>query len=81
VINYRPSNVFFKYFYEREKNKIARQYFCFMEREKSLKDAPLFSLFSCYHDEYEKMTKVYSVAFSCIFEHENERRLSSRFSL
>jgi hypothetical protein len=27
VINYRPPNVFFKYFYEREKNKIARKYF------------------------------------------------------
>jgi hypothetical protein len=52
-----------------------------MEREKSLKDTPLFSLFSCYHDEYEKTRKVYSVAFSCIFERENERRLSSRFFL
>jgi hypothetical protein len=81
VINYRPSNVFFKYFYEREKNKIARQSFRFMEREKSLKDTPLFSSFSCYHNEYEKTTKVYSVTFSCIFERENERRLSSRFSL
>jgi hypothetical protein len=49
----------------------------FMECEKSLKDTPLFSLFSCYHDEYEKMKKVYSVAFSCIFERDNEQRMSS----
>ena len=55
--------------------------FIFMEHEKSLKDTPLFSLFSCYHDEYEKTRKVYSVAFSCIFERENEQRLSSRFFL
>jgi hypothetical protein len=31
--------------------------FAFMEREKSLKDTPLDSSFSCYHDEYEKTRK------------------------
>ena len=48
-----------------------------MEREKSLKDTPLGFSFSCYHDKYEKMGKVYLVAFSCIYEHEKEQRLSS----
>jgi hypothetical protein len=31
--------------------------FVFMECEKSLKDTPLGSSFSCYHDEYEKTRK------------------------
>jgi hypothetical protein len=31
--------------------------FIFMEREKRLKDTPLRSSFSCYHDEYEKTRK------------------------
>jgi hypothetical protein len=30
VINYRPSNVFIKYFYERENNKVARKYLLFL---------------------------------------------------
>jgi hypothetical protein len=29
VINYRPLNAFFRYFNEREENKIAQQSFCF----------------------------------------------------
>jgi len=52
-----------------------------MEHKKFLKDTLLFLLFSCYHDQYKKMTKVYLVAFSCIFECKNEWRLSSRFLL
>jgi hypothetical protein len=52
-----------------------------MEREKSLKDTPLFLLFLCYHDEYEKTKKLYLVSFSCFFEHDNKLRLSSKFFL
>jgi hypothetical protein len=81
VINYRSSNVFFKYFTSVKITRLLGNIFVFMESEKSLKDTPLFSLFFCYHDKYEKTTKVYLVAFSCIFEHENERILSSRFFL
>ena len=32
--------------------------FVFKEREKRLKDTPLGSLFSCYHEEYENMRKI-----------------------
>jgi hypothetical protein len=50
--------------------------FMFRESEKSLKKTPRGSFF-VYPCESEKVIKVYSVTFSCFFEHEKEQRLSS----
>jgi hypothetical protein len=48
----------------------------FRESEKSLKETPGCSFFM-YPYRSEKEIKVYPDAFSCIFEHEKEQRLSS----
>jgi hypothetical protein len=50
--------------------------FMFRESEKSLKTTPGGSFFM-YPYRYEKEIKVYLDAFSCIYEHEKEQRLSS----
>jgi hypothetical protein len=50
--------------------------FMFRESEKSLKETPGGSFF-VYPCESEKVIKVYSVTFSCFYEHEKEQRLSS----
>jgi hypothetical protein len=50
--------------------------FMFRESEKSLKTTPRGSFF-VYPCEPEKEIKGCSVAFSCIYEHEKEQRLSS----
>jgi hypothetical protein len=50
--------------------------FMFRESEKSLKETPRGSFFM-YPYRFEKEIKVYPVAFSCIYEHEKEQRLSS----
>ena len=53
--------------------------FTFRESEKGLKRTPrgfLFRVF-VYPYEFEKEIKVYPDAFSCIYEHEKEQRLSS----
>jgi hypothetical protein len=50
--------------------------FMFREFEKSSKTTPRGSFF-VYPCESEKVIKVYSVTFSCFFEHEKEQRLSS----
>jgi hypothetical protein len=51
-------------------------FFMFRESEKSLKETPGGSFF-VYPYRSEKEIKVYSDAFSCIFEHEKEQRLHS----
>jgi hypothetical protein len=48
----------------------------FREFEKSLKETPGGSFF-VYPYRSEKEIKVYLDAFSCIYEHEKEQRLSS----
>jgi hypothetical protein len=48
----------------------------FRESEKSLKKTPGSSFF-VYPCESKKEIKVYLDAFSCIYEHEKEQRLSS----
>jgi hypothetical protein len=48
----------------------------FRESEKSLKTTPGGSFF-VYPYRSEKEIKVYLDAFSCIYEHEKEQRLSS----
>jgi hypothetical protein len=48
----------------------------FRESEKSLKETPGGSFF-VYPYRSEKEIKVYSDAFSCIYEHKKEQRLSS----
>jgi hypothetical protein len=48
----------------------------FRESEKSSKMTPGGSFF-VYPCRSEKEIKVYPVAFSCIYEHEKEQRLSS----
>ena len=50
--------------------------FMFRESEKSLKTNSGGSFF-VYPCESKKEIKVYSVAFSCIYEHEKEQRLRS----
>jgi hypothetical protein len=50
--------------------------FMFRESEKSLKMTPRGSFF-VYPCEPEKEIKGLPVAFSCIYEHEKEKRLSS----
>jgi hypothetical protein len=50
--------------------------FMFRESEKSSKTTPRGSFF-VYPCESKKEIKVYPVAFSCIYEHEKEQRLSS----
>jgi hypothetical protein len=50
--------------------------FMFRESEKSLKETPGDSFF-VYPYRSEKEIKVYPDAFSCIYEHEKEQRLSS----
>jgi hypothetical protein len=50
--------------------------FMFRESEKSSKVTPRGSFF-VYPCGSEKEIKVYPVAFSCIYEHEKEQRLSS----
>jgi hypothetical protein len=50
--------------------------FMFRESEKSLKETSGRS-FSMYPYRSEKEIKVYPDAFSCIYEHEKEQRLSS----
>jgi hypothetical protein len=50
--------------------------FMFRESEKSLKRLQGVP-FSYILYESEKVIKVYSVTFSCFFEHEKEQRLSS----
>jgi hypothetical protein len=50
--------------------------FMFREFEKSLKET-LGGSFFVYPYRYEKEIKVYPDAFSCIYEHEKEQRLSS----
>jgi hypothetical protein len=50
--------------------------FMFRESEKSLKETPGGSFF-VYPYRSEKEIKVYPDAFSCIYEHEKEQRLSS----
>jgi hypothetical protein len=50
--------------------------FMFRESEKSSKKTPRGSFF-VYPCRSEKEIKVYPVAFSCIYEHEKEQRLSS----
>jgi hypothetical protein len=50
--------------------------FMFREFEKSLKETPRGSFF-VYPYRSEKEIKVYPDAFSCIYEHEKEQRLSS----
>jgi hypothetical protein len=45
--------------------------FMFRESEKSLKETPRGSFF-VYPYRSEKEIKVYSYAFSCIYEHEKE---------
>ena len=62
--------------------KIARSLndlFMFRESEKSLKRTPGGVPFLYNLVEPEKMIKVCSIMFSCIFEHENGQRPSSRF--
>jgi hypothetical protein len=49
--------------------------FMFRESEKSSKMTPRGSFF-VYPCRSEKEIKVYPVAFSCIYEHEKEQRLS-----
>jgi hypothetical protein len=50
--------------------------FTFRESEKSLKETPRVPfLYNLY--ESEKVINVYSVTFSCIYEHEKEQILSS----
>jgi hypothetical protein len=51
--------------------------FMFRESEKSLKETPGGVPFSYNLVEPEKVIKVCSITFSCIFEHENGQRLSS----
>ena len=46
--------------------------FMFREFEKSLKGTPMVP-FSYNFYESEKVIKVYSVTFSCFFEHEKEK--------
>jgi hypothetical protein len=48
----------------------------FRESEKSLKETPRGSFF-VYPYRSKKEIKVYLDAFSCIYEHEKEQRLSS----
>jgi hypothetical protein len=50
--------------------------FMFRESEKSSKTTPRGSFFVC-PCKSKKEIKVNSVAFSCIYEHEKEQRLSS----
>jgi hypothetical protein len=50
--------------------------FMFRESEKSLKETQGCSFFM-YPYRSEKEIKVYPNAFSCIYEHEKEQRLSS----
>jgi hypothetical protein len=50
--------------------------FTFRELEKSLNTTPRGSFF-IYPCESEKVIKVFSVTFSCFFEHEKEQRPSS----
>jgi hypothetical protein len=50
--------------------------FMFRESEKSLKTTPRGSFF-IYSCDPEKEIKGCSAAFSCIYEHEKEQRLSS----
>jgi hypothetical protein len=50
--------------------------FMFRESEKNSKKTPGVS-FSIYPCGYEKEIKFYPVAFSCIYKHEKEQRLSS----
>jgi hypothetical protein len=50
--------------------------FMFRESKKSLKETPGGSFF-VYPYRSEKEIKVYPDAFSCIYEHEKEQRLSS----
>jgi hypothetical protein len=50
--------------------------FMFRESEKILKETPGDSFFM-YPYRSEKEIKVYPDAFSCIYEHEKEQRLSS----
>ena len=49
----------------------------FRESEKELKGVSMGVHFSYNHYESKKLIKVYSVTFSCIFEHEKEQRLRS----
>ena len=53
--------------------------FMFRESKKSLKETPRGFLFRVFFYPYgsEKEIKVYPVAFSYIYEHEKEQRLSS----
>jgi hypothetical protein len=50
--------------------------FMFRESEKSSKTTPTGSFF-VYPCKSEKVIKVYSVAFSCVYEKDKEQRLSS----
>jgi hypothetical protein len=52
--------------------------FMFRESEKSLKETPGGSIF-VYPYRFEKEIKVYLDAFSCIYEHDKEQRLSLVF--
>jgi hypothetical protein len=53
--------------------------FIFIESEKSLKETPGGSFF-VYPYKSKKEIKGYPDAFSCIYEHEKEQRLSLVFS-
>jgi hypothetical protein len=62
--------------------KIARllgDLFMFRESEKSLKRTPGGVPFSYNLVEPEKVIKVYSITFSCIYERKNDKKKRSRF--
>jgi hypothetical protein len=58
-----------------KEERSLRNLFMFRESEKSLKETPGGS-FIVYPYRSKKEIKVYPDAFSCIYEHEKEQRLS-----